>query len=194
MAETITTPTTRLEAVNTMLRAIGESPVSTLEGPMGMDVPMAEATLDEVSGAVQTEGWKFNTEYEYPLPLDGDKKIPIPQNALEVHIPRGLYTNIDPVVRGGFLYDRKNHTYVFDQTLKAKIIFGLAFDELPESARYYITVRACRRLQDVSLGSESLHKFSQRTETMARARFVEQHSDDEDLNMIRDTPDFRRIT
>ncbi|MEO0471881.1 MAG: hypothetical protein AAF206_19805, partial [Bacteroidota bacterium] len=35
------------------------------------------------------------------------------------------------------------HSYVFTENLKAKVIFLLPFEEMPESARHYITYRAC---------------------------------------------------
>ena len=187
------TPTTELQAVNQMLRAIGETPVSSLVDDFGLDVPSASATLSEISNAVQLEGWIFNTEYDYPLPRTTDGAISVPSNALNVDFDWRRSSGLEPVVRGSRVYDRKNHTYVFDKGLTAKIIFGLPFDELPEAARYYISYRACRKFQDTQTGSSDLHKFTLRDEMTARATFIEQHSDDQDLNMIRDTPEFSHL-
>jgi hypothetical protein len=60
--------TTKLEAVNIMISVIGESPVNTLSGTsVPVTVTQAVHALDETSKAIQSEGWHFNTEYDYPL-------------------------------------------------------------------------------------------------------------------------------
>lgn len=188
-----TTPTTELEAVNQMMRAIGEAPVSSLVGSGDIDVSNAKATLEEVTRAVLTEGWQFNTEYDYPFPVDNAGEIPLPTNALAVDVNRRAVNGIDPVVRGQKLYDRKNHTYKFNTTVRAKVVFGLGYSELPEAARYYIAYRACRKFQDTSVGSDTLHRYTANDEIRARVVFMDQHSDDEDLNMIHSTPDFAHV-
>ena len=57
------TPTTELQAVNTMLSAIGEAPVNSISGTNNVDVSVAKNILDETSLSIQSEGWNFNTEY-----------------------------------------------------------------------------------------------------------------------------------
>ena len=185
------TPTTELEAVNTLLRAIGESPVSSLNGDVGVDVVSARSTLHEISTAVQVEGWDFNTEYDYPLARNVEHEIVVPVNALSVDIDRRKYPMIDPVIRGKRVYDRKNHTYKFDQGLTARIIFGLGFDELPQSARYYITYRAARKFQDNHLGSSELHQYNEKDEYRARAVFLNDRAEDENLNFLANNSFFK---
>lgn len=187
------TPTSELEAVNQLLAAIGESPTSTLTGEVGVDVVTARSTLASISKAVQTEGWIFNTEYDYPLSRDNAGEIAVPVNALVVDVKRNRYTGIDPVLRGQKLYDRKNHTNIFDVDLEAKIIFALAFEEMPESARHYVTYRAARKFQDNSVGSKELHQYNLRDEIAARARFVDEQAEDEDLHFLKDTPELNKI-
>jgi hypothetical protein len=189
----LVTPTTKLEAVNTMLRAIGESPTSTLSGDVGVDVVTARQTLDEVTKAVQAEGWLFNTEHAYPLSRDSENNIVIPATALSVGVDRRKYFDIDAVLRGNRLYDRKNHTYVFDRDLEAKIVFGLDFEEMPETARTYVTYRAARKFQDTSLGSQELHQFNEKDELYARIRFMDDQAEDEDLNFLKDDPAFQPL-
>lgn len=61
-------PTTELEAVNAMLSAIGEAPIS---GDPALSllstVAMALNILRDVTRAVQMMGWRFNTEFGYEL-------------------------------------------------------------------------------------------------------------------------------
>jgi hypothetical protein len=188
---TETNPTTRLQAVNMMLRAIGESPVSTLEDDGGLDLPNAEATLDEILIAVLTEGWQFNTEYNYPLVKDLNGNINVPPNTLSCDFQR-THTH-DPVLRGTQVYDRKNHTYSFPENLKATIVFGLPFEQLPQSGRTYVAYRAARKFQDTELGSDALHQYNEADEYRARIVFTDEQADDEDLNLLRDTPGFHRL-
>ena len=58
---------TELEAVNTILECIGEQPTATLEVPGISEVALARQLLHNVSRAVQSEGFSFNSEEEYPL-------------------------------------------------------------------------------------------------------------------------------
>lgn len=187
------TPTTELEAVNTMLRAIGEAPTSSLTGEVGVDVVTAKATLDEVSREVQSEGWLFNTEHDYPMARANNGEIYVPASAAVVDVSKRRYPGIEPVMRGNRLYDRKNHTYSFDQDVEARVVFLLPFTNMPETARRYVTIRAARMLQDDSLGSNDLHRFKERDEMFARIRFVDEQSEDEDLNFLRETPDFNQL-
>lgn len=159
--------TTELSAVNTMLGVIGESPINSLTDLLPVDAATARSVLDEVSRDVQSKGWNFNREFNYPLVPDSVKhEIRLPENAVHAELD-----GFDAVIRGERLYDRKDHTYKFDpeKTYKADIIFILGFDELPEQARRYITVRAARIFQSRAVGSDTLHGFTQEEEYKALA-------------------------
>lgn len=58
MSITSPTPTTELEAVNTMLSGIGEAPVNSLS-EVTADVSLARHILNEVSREVQLEGFQL---------------------------------------------------------------------------------------------------------------------------------------
>jgi hypothetical protein len=63
------TATTELEAVNAMLAAIGEAPISQseLDTPARADVDMAVDALQEVMREALSMGWKFNVQWGYEL-------------------------------------------------------------------------------------------------------------------------------
>jgi hypothetical protein len=147
--------TSRLEAVNSMLMSIGEAPINQLDG-LTVDASIAEATLDEVSRAVQSIGWHFNTEKNFPLTRSVDNRIPLTSDIVRVDLDTYEYINIDAVQRNGFLYDRKNHTYTFNSDVKAEIVRLLSWDDLPQPARSYIMVKATRIFQTRVVGSENL--------------------------------------
>lgn len=187
------TPTTELSAVNTMLRVIGQTRVSSLEGTLGHDALEARNTLSEISREVQTTGWHFNTETDYPLPRNTEGKIPIPQNALNVDIDPSRYFDYDVVARGAWLYDKKSHSYTFPEDLSAEIVFLLPFEELPEAARRYITIRAARIFQDTEVTEKDLHVYTSQDEAMARIALSAMEAENADANILDNTA-VRRIT
>jgi len=156
--------TTELEAVNVMLGTIGEQPVNSLDISTISEVSIASNILYDISREVQTRGYSWNKETEYPLALSTGGEIPLPINCLDVNI-----TSEDDwiIQRGSRLYNRTDHTYVFTADVEATIIFFLPFIELPQAARNYITLRAARKFQVRILGSESIEKFTEIDENQA---------------------------
>jgi hypothetical protein len=70
--------TTELEAVNTMLSAVGSQPVSSLDA--GAEVAIAKNILRETRREVLSRGWSFNYETEVKLtPVAADRWIHWPQ-------------------------------------------------------------------------------------------------------------------
>lgn len=181
--ETATSLTTVLEAVNTMLSCAGESPVNTLDTTGMVDVAVAVATLNETSRSVQSVGWHFNTEDDYPLVRDVEGYIYLPANILTVDInnPSGA---CNPIQRGLRMYDRFNHTYLFTDNLKASVQLLLEWDELPQTARYYILIKAARAFQSRVLGADSLHRFTESEEVAALVALQEAEGKSGNYNMF----------
>lgn len=182
MATTLV-PTTELEAVNLMLSTIGEAPVNDLSDSGLGDVSAASTRLHSVSRKVQTEGWHFNTEIDYPLSPTIDGYLLVPANTLRVDTTKE-YGDKDVTLRGSRLYDRKEHTYVFTDTLKVELVVFLAFTDLPEAARNYIAIKAAREFQTSVLGSEQLESFTQDDEMEARALMLDAELETADHNML----------
>jgi hypothetical protein len=178
--------TTKLEAVNIMISVIGESPVNTLSGTsVPVTVTQAVHALDETSKAIQSEGWHFNTEYDYPLVPDAiTSKITLPVNTLKVDLDPELNTDTDAVQRGLKLYDRKNHRETWTKDLKAIITFELEFEELPEQFRHYISVKSARIFAARFLGSREIEGFALRDEIEAKARAIESDSENADRTIF----------
>ena len=140
--------TTELESINIMLAAIGEAPVNSLTGTLPVDVKIAQTTLTEVNKEVQSEGWSFNTEIDVTLTRDGSNEISLPANVLRVDANIHQHPTIDPIQRGLKLYDRQNNKYEFDEDLICTVIYLRTFEEIPEPARRYITIKAARVFVD----------------------------------------------
>lgn len=177
-------PTTELEAVNIMLSVIGEAPVNSLDDQLVVDAVMAKDILTEVSKEVQSEGWHFNTEIDYPLARNMSGEIILPNNCLRVDTDINKYPNVDVTQRGKRLYDRINHTYKWDSTINVMMVVALPFDELPEAARRYIMIKAARIFQDRLVGSETLHGFNAQDEARARSTLVETETENADRTIL----------
>lgn len=55
--------TTELEAINSMLAAIGEAPIADVETATQADVEMAVSFLRNATREIQALGWRFNSEF-----------------------------------------------------------------------------------------------------------------------------------
>lgn len=188
----MTTPTTELEAVNVMLSSIGEAPVSSLTSGL-IDAELAETILGNINREVQSQGWNFNREYNYPLTPDSiSQEVTIPTNTMRVD-GMSKTDKIDVTQRGTRLYNKATYTYVFEGIVKVNITFLLGFTDIPEVARRYITLRAARVFQDRTIGASDLHTFQQRDELEALIELRELESDHADLNIFNNYDVFRTI-
>jgi hypothetical protein len=176
-------PTTELEAVNIMLATIGEAPINSLSSSGLGDVSAAKTRLHNTSRAVQMAGWHFNSEENYELSPTVDGFLQLPLNALKVDTTKE-FTSKDVTTRGFRLYNRTDHTYIFDAPLKVDMVLFLAFEELPEAARNYITIKAARAFQSYVLGSELIEAFTQDDEMEALVEMKSAETENGDYNML----------
>jgi hypothetical protein len=182
---------TELEAVNVMLSVIGEAPVNTLTGAATVDVIQVKAILTQVSREVQSAGWHFNIEKDYPLVPNVNGEITLAANMVRVDADQ--VPELDVVQRGLRLYSRKDHAFQFQQTVKAEVIFLLPFDELPQTARQFIVIRAARIFQDRMVGSDTLHGFTAVDEQKALADLKEAEGDTGDYTIFNHYDAFRPL-
>lgn len=164
--------TTKLEAINTMLSCIGQSPLNSLEGTKSYFTIAAEKILEDEVKRFQLQGWDFNSEDNYQLNPDINGIIKIPSNMIMVKLPT-LYKN-KYVVRQGKLYDKFNHTFVITNPVRASVVFCFPFDELPEVAKEYAKMSAAYKFVKRELGSQATCQYTQEDLMEARVA-LEQH-------------------
>lgn len=179
--------TTRLQAINKMLAAVGEAPVVSADINIP-EVISAQAMLDEVTREVLARSWHFNTDTDYPLAPAADGTIAIPADASRVD---ATDTRADIVERNGKLYNKDTHSFVFTESVKADITWSWPFEQLPEPARQYIAIRAARRYQREQLGSVSTDKLTDDDERTAYLQLVEFDAASGDYNLLTNNPDSR---
>jgi len=175
--------TTEIESVNQMLGHIGEAPINSLSDTAALPISgsIALTTLREVAKEVQTEEWHFNTVTDHEISPDGDDKIPLPAATL---FADAVDKTKDYVQRGLFLYNRKDRTYTFTTAVKVDLTEQLDWDDLPEPARRYITLRASRIFQGRIVGSRELEALIAVDEMQARARLQELDSQSSDRTIF----------
>ena len=183
-----TSRTSELEAVNTILSAVGEPPINSLDGQKNVDAAIARNILNEVSREVQTQGWHFNTQRKVSLSPSIDSHIVLDDSVVRVDIEHHSDSNTldttDITQRGNKLFDRTNNTYVFSKSIEATVIYLLSWTELPEPARRFIAVRSARIFQDRMVSSQAHHAFSQEDEVRARALLKEFEGDTADHSIF----------
>ena len=184
--------TSFLEAVNRVLQMLGEAPVNSLQGQFGL-AKQAEDTLTDVSRRVQAEGWSFNTDYETALERNTSNEILVGSSVSRVVVDPLTYPDYDVIQRGGKLYDRRRNLYTFTEDLKADVTLLLDWDDLPEHAHHYITIKAGRQLQEAILGSEDLTKINLSQELEARSQFLEEETTRSEHNMLRGNPNHTSV-
>ena len=168
---TTVTRTTELEAVNTILSTIGESPINSLTGTLPVDATTALNVLDEIAREVQSAGWHFNSHYKVDLSRDSNNKIPVGTDVLRVELNTKYdRSSYDVVQRDDYLYNLAKNEETFSQDFEDNsIVYLLDFSKLPEPARRYITIRSARVFHDRTLGANTLHKFSSEDEARSLA-------------------------
>ena len=171
---------TELSAVNSILGAIGQSPITTLnyENP---EIGFIYNILNEVNKDVQNERLHFNTEYHIATDPDANGYITIPNNALRYDIHDGLKDRSKDVVqRNGRLYDLVNHTDVFTATLYLDLVTLYAFEDLPNPFQRYITYRAAVRAATQLVSNGNLAQLLKEDEFKSRAACLEYECDKAD--------------
>jgi hypothetical protein len=188
--------TTKLESINTMLSTIGEAPVNSLTGSLPTDATMAINILDEINREVQAQGWKFNTSYKVTLSRNTDNKIPIGDDVMHVefnHLKENK-SSYDPVLRGSFLYNLSNESYVWDKNFsEVTVVYLLPFEDIIEQARRFITIRASRIFHDRTLGANALHRFTKDDEFRALSMLKQAEASTADHNIFDSLDQFKTI-
>jgi len=179
---TTTDTDTELSAVNSILGAIGQAPITTLnyENP---EISFIYNILTEVNKDVQNEGWHFNTEYHVKVSPDANKNITLPAKTLryDVH-DESVDRYTDVVIRDGKLYDLVDHTNEFDTDLYLDVVTLYKFEDLPNPFQRYITYRAASRAATQLVSNPQLVQLLQQQEALARSTCTEYECNQGDHN------------
>ena len=161
MSLQVLTPATELDAVNALLAATGESPVTSLVAAAGRpDVELAQATLNAVAREVMTKRWRFNTAINVAVAKVGST-FPVPANLLSFDLtPTEAQRGLDIIRSGSTFVDRLYGSDIPVEELRINPVWFVPFSDAPEAARRYITVAAARRYVQQTLGGEEPVTYS----------------------------------
>ena len=184
MAFPTTNAATELPAINQILMACGQAPVTTLD-ETNPDVAIAYQTLLEVSREVQSEGWTFNKEEHVAVTPNDDNEIPILSNYLQIDLSQPNAGDKKAVQKNGKLYDKYNHTDKWtDGAVDCDILWLFDWVDLPRPIQDYITARASAITSSRIIGDQAQYQMLQQKEAYMRAMALEYETNQGDYSFF----------
>ncbi len=187
MATTTIDIDTELSAVNSILGAIGQAPLTTLnfDNP---EVSFIYNLLRDANVDTQAEGWHFNTEKHVKFAIDANGKIAIGNDILsmDLHDNQARRT-FNLVRRNGFLYDKmsqKDNKNEFDSDMYLDVVRLYEFEDLPIVFRRFITYRAMTAAATQLVANPNLVRLLTNQASLARAALQEYECNQGDFNMF----------
>ena len=178
MASTTTDTETELSAVNAILGAIGQSPVTSLVFT-NPEISFIYNLLRDANVDVQNEGWHFNTEKHVQyIPDANTNKIVIGDDILKIDVSKGwTHRQYDVVRRDGFLYDKYDHTDDWSELdadgIDLDITKLITYENLPSVFKRYIIAKAATRAATQLVGNPQLARLLGSQEMLSRAAVME---------------------
>ena len=184
MATTTIDLDTELSAVNNILGAIGQSPLTTLnfDNP---EVSFIYNLLRDANVDTQAEGWHFNTEKHIKFSPDANGKIAIGDDILSMDLnDNEARRTYNLVRRNGFLYDKQDHTDVFTSDIDLDVVRLYLFEDLPIVFRRFITYRASAAAATQLVANPNLVRLLTNQASLARAALQEYECNQGDHSMF----------
>jgi len=187
MATTTIDIDTELSAVNSILGAIGQAPLTTLnfDNP---EVSFIFNLLRDANVDTQSEGWHFNREEHVQYTPDSvTGKIAIGNDILSMDVHENhIRRDYNLVRRNGFLYDKIKHTDDFSTitSIDLDVVRLYNFEDLPIPFRRYITYRASRVAATKLVANPQLVKLLAQQEALSRATLMEYECNQSDHSMF----------
>jgi len=163
---------TELSAVNSILGAIGQSSVTTLNFN-NPETQFIYNILEESIKDVLNEGWHFNTEEHVEVSPDANNNIIIPNSYLRYDLNNAEDKSMDLVKRGGKLYDKVKHTDIFTDKVFLDVVYLYTFTDIPSVFQRYIIAKSSTRAAVQLVTNPNLVKLLQTQEALTRASVIE---------------------
>lgn len=175
---------TKLDAINRMLRYIGELPVPSsvviANLPDGHEARIADTILDETLREEQEEKWWFNTfEVEYTPQTSG--YITPPNNLIEFESDENY------IIEGGDFYDVDNETKIFTEPITVTARLEITFDNIPDVFRTYAVLVASKHLHVYLNGDETTQQELDKKVQLQRIKLEREHLKQSKFNLVKGT-------
>jgi len=184
------TPSTKLDAVNSLLTAVGEYPVSNLVDDIA-EAQIAIQVIDEVSRELQSRGWSWNTRRKAKLIPDTNNNIFVPTNVTRVDatdVNGWNDRNQRFTIRNSKLFNMVDFTATFETEVYADLVYLWDFDDLPEEARRFITLDAQHRYMNRVVGADADMAQVQAQASRAYVALKQDEGKNADRNVLWDNP------
>ena len=187
MATTTVDIDTELSAVNNILGAIGQSPLTTLnfDNP---EVAFIYNLLRDSNVDTHAEGWHFNTEKHVKYTPDSvTGKIAIGNDILSMDVhDNHIRREYNLVRRNGVLYDKQDHTDDFStiDSIDLDVVRLYNFEDLPIVFRRFITYRASAAAATQLVANPNLVRLLTNQAALARAALQEYECNQGDHSMF----------
>lgn len=186
---------TELEAVNQMLRATGQAPVTAITATSPRQVLLAQAEFLSTVKKIQTIGWHWNTLRTISPAPDGSGQITVPNTYLGVDTdPIGADRCENIIMVGLELFDIRNDTNVFSSTLELEVIVERTLAQIPNSFMEWIIAEATRRFHAATHGDGGRDRELRSDEATARSQARAENMRTSDSNALRHNRTIRRHT
>jgi len=185
-----------LFAVNEILASIGQAPVVNLN-TANPDTAIALNTLRSTNREVQAEGWAFNLENEYSFSPDNDGNILVPANILMLDVTKYLPENYGQsvVVREGKLYNKIEHTFMWDEALLCDVLWLIPFSDTPAVFQNFVTAKAAVVASTRMVGGDKvMYAMLKDKEASAKASVMQYECQQSNPNMLGFDPGQNRYT
>jgi len=184
---------TELSAVNSILGAIGQSPVTQLNDTntgslisTNPEISFIYNILNECNVDIQSEGWHFNTEHHVTFTPDPNTKhIAVPSTVLRLDVTNGWQgKTLDTIRKDGKLWDKVNHTFEFDNDLSCDVVYIYEFENIPPVFRRYVVYKASARAATQLIANPQLVELLSTQEAFARASCIEYETQQGNHSML----------
>jgi len=185
MATTTIDTETELSAVNAILGAIGQSPITTVSGNANPEVSFIYNLLRDANIDIQNEGWHFNTEKHVNYKPDATtNKIEIASDILQMDVTDGwkkrqydVVKRTDGTTGKQYLYDKYDHTDDWSELstdgIDLDVVRLFKFEDLPEPFKRYAIYKASTRAATQLVGNAQLASLLAQQEALARSTCME---------------------
>lgn len=137
---------TQSDAINRMLRYIGELPlpsdISIEELPEGHEAVVALDVLLETVAQEQETAYWFN-KYEQTFIPNSGGYISLPYNIISI---QSTSNNIDYRIEGNDLYNNSQQTKIFTEPVTVEILIAVEFENLPKAFQTLCILKASQEL------------------------------------------------
>jgi hypothetical protein len=174
---------TEIDAVNRMLRYIGELPlpagVSIDSLNEGHEAKLARDILGETLREEQENKLWFNTFEETFIP-DTAGYITLPENVV-------AFENADYFIEGGNLYKKSVLSGIFTAPVTLTVRLEVTFGNIPDIFRTYVVLKSAKHLHVYLNGDETTQKELETNVALQQIKVEREHLKQAKFNLVRGT-------